>query len=160
MADPPAQLLVMSASYAVRGNRAAEAQELAERALACDPYPPPMEICNVLIFVLRLVECYDTLQRLCEDLLAVARRRGAMQELVGISLFRASALCDCGVVADAEADARWALERADEVHRMHAVSEVIRVLIERDELDEAEGALEQCVDSLSSHSIRVVPFLT
>ena len=128
VADPPAHLLVMSASYTARGNRAAEAQELAERALACEPYPPPMEICNVLIFVLTLVECYDTLQRLCEDLLAAARRRGAMQELVGISLFRASAWCDCGALADAEADARWALERADGVHRIHAVSEVIRVL--------------------------------
>ena len=159
VADPPAHLLVMSASYAARGNRAAEAQELAERALACEPYPPPMEICNVLIFVLRLVECYDTLQRLCEDLLAAARRRGAMQELVGISLFRASAWCDCGALADAEADARWALERADGVHQIHAVSEVIRVLVERDELDEAERVLEQCVDPLASHSIRVVPFL-
>ena len=159
VADPPAHLLVMSASYTARGNRAAEAQELAERALACDPYPPPMEICNVLIFVLRLVECYDTLQRLCEDLLAAARRRGAMQELVGISLFRASAWCDCGALADAEADARWALERADGVHQIHAVSEVIRVLVERDELDEAERVLEQCVDPLASHSIRVVPFL-
>jgi DNA-binding CsgD family transcriptional regulator len=159
VADPPAYVLVMSASYAARGNRAAEAQELAERVLACDPYPPPIEICNVLVFVLRVVECYDALQQLCEDLLAAARRRGAMQELVGISLFRASASCDCGALADAEADARWALERADGVHRIHAVSEVIRVLVERDELDEAEGVLEHCVDPLASHSIRVVPFL-
>ena len=41
VADPPAHLLVMSASYAARENRAAEAYELAERALACEPYPPP-----------------------------------------------------------------------------------------------------------------------
>ena len=40
VADPPVYLLVMSANDAARGNRAAEAHELAERALACEPYPP------------------------------------------------------------------------------------------------------------------------
>jgi DNA-binding CsgD family transcriptional regulator len=159
LADPPAPLLVMLANYAARRNRAAEAHELAERALACEPYPPPLDICNVLVFVLTLVECYDAVQRLCEELVVIARRRGAMQELVGISLFRASASCECGALADAQADARWALERADGVNRMHAVSEVIRVLIERDELREAEDVLEQCVDPLASRSIRVVRFL-
>ena len=61
-----------------------------------------------------------------------------MQETIGISVSRASASCDCGALADAEADARWALERAEGVRRMHAVSEVIRVLIERDALEAAE----------------------
>ena len=159
LADPPAPLLVMLANYAARRNRAAEARELAERALACEPYPPPLDICNVLVFVLTLVECYDAVQRLCEELVVIARRRGAMQELVGISLFRASASCECGALADAQADARWALERADGVNRMHAVSEMTRVLIERDELREAEDVLEQCADPLASRSIRVVRFL-
>ncbi len=159
VADPPVYLLVMSANDAARGNRAAEAQQLAERALACEPYPPPLDICNVLIFVLTLVECYDAAQRLCEDLLAAARRRGAIHELVGISVFRASATCDCGALANAEADARWALERAQGVHQMHAVTEVVRVLIEQDELDQAEDVLGQCVDPLASRSIRVVRFL-
>ena len=49
LADPPVYLLVMLAYYAARTNRAAEAQELAERALACEPYPPPLDICIVLI---------------------------------------------------------------------------------------------------------------
>ena len=120
---------------------------------------PPLDICNVLIFVLTLVECYDAAQRVCEDLLAAARGRGAMHELVGISVFRALATCDCGGLADAEADARWALERAQGVHQMHAVTEVVRVLIEQDELDPAEGVLGQCVDPLASRSIRVVRFL-
>ena len=159
LADPPAPLFVMLANYAARRNRADEAHELAERALACEPYPPPLDICNVLVFVLTLVECYDVVQRLCEELVVIARRRGAMQELVGISLFRASASCECGALADAQADARWALERADGVNRMHAVSEMTRVLIERDELREAEDVLEQCADPLASRSIRVVRFL-
>ena len=81
-------------------------------------------------------------------------RRGAMQEMVGISAVRASASCDCGALADAEADARWALERAEGVRRMHAVSEMIRVLIERDELEAAEDVLEQFADPRASRSVR------
>ena len=42
---------------------------------------------------------------------------------------------------------------------MLAVSEVIRVLIERNELDGAEAVLQQCPAPLSSRSIRVVAFL-
>ena len=157
--DPPVTLLVVLAWYAARKNRAVEARELAERALACEPYPPPLEICMYLIVTLTLVECYDTVERLCEDLLAAARRRGAMQELAVISVFRASAWCDRGALADAEADARWALERAKGVHRMHAASEVIRVLIERDALEEAEHELDQVSDPLTSRSDEVVRFL-
>ena len=159
LADPPVYLLVMLADHAVRGNRAAEARELGERALACEPYPPPLDICTVLIWTLTLIECYEKLERLCEDLLVAARRRGAMQETVGILVTRASALCDRGALADAEADARWALERAEGRRRIHAVTEVIRVLIERDELDQAQDALGQWADPLTSRSVDVVPFL-
>jgi DNA-binding CsgD family transcriptional regulator len=159
LANPPVHMLVMLASYAARANRAAEARELAERALACEPYPPPLEICNVLLVALTFVECYDTLQRFCGDLLAAARRRGAMQETIGFSLSRASASCDRGALADAEADARWALERAEGVRRMHAVSEVIRVLVERDAFEAAEHELEQLVDPCASRSSEVVRFL-
>jgi DNA-binding CsgD family transcriptional regulator len=158
-ANPPVHVLVMLASYAARANRSAEAQELAERALACEPYPPPLEICNLLIVVLALVECYDALQRLCEDGLVAARRRGAMPEMVGFSASRASASCDCGALAEAEADVRWALERAEGVRRIHAISEVIRVLIERDALGEAQNALEQVAELHASRSVDVVRFL-
>jgi DNA-binding CsgD family transcriptional regulator len=157
--NPPVTLLVVLAWYAARKNRAVEARELAERALACEPYPPPLEICMYLIVTLTLVEWYDALERLCEDLLAAARRRGAVQELAVISVFRASAWCDRGALADAETDARWALERAKGVHRMHAVGEVIRVLIERDVLEEAEHELDQVPDPLTSRSDEVVRFL-
>ena len=157
--DPPVTLLVVLAWYAARKNRAGEARELAERVLAYEPYPPPLEICMYLIVTLTLVECYDAVERLCEDLLAAARRRGARQELAAILVFRASAWCDRGALADAEADARWALERAEGVHRMHAVSEVIRVLIERDALGEAEHELDQHPDPLTSRSDEAVRFL-
>ena len=154
LADPPVELLMMLAYHAARANRAAEAEELADRALACEPYPPPREI-NMLIAALTLIERYDVLQRLCEDLLASARRRGAMQELAGISAWRAGAWYNRGALADAEADARWALEHAEGVQRIRAVAELIRVLIERDELEEAEAALEQFVDPRTSSSIEV-----
>jgi DNA-binding CsgD family transcriptional regulator len=160
VADPPVHVLVMLAQYAARTNRATEAQELAERALACRPYPPPFEICNVLIVTLTLVECYDALQQLCQDMLAAARRRGAMQETLGILVCRATAACDRGALADAEADARWALERAEGVRRIHAVSEVIRVLIERDELEAAEDVLGHCADPRATGSAEAVRYLS
>jgi DNA-binding CsgD family transcriptional regulator len=158
VADPPLYLLVMMGYYAARTNRATEARELARRALACE-HPPPLDICIFLIVTLTLVEWYDAQQRLCEDLVAAARQRGAIQELAAISVFRASASSDRGALADAEADARWTLERTAGAHRMHAVSEVIRVLIERDAVEAAEHELEQCVDPRESRSDEVVRFL-
>jgi len=159
LADPPVYLLMTMAYYAPRRNRADEAQELAERALECEPYPPPLNICLVLIVTLTIVESYDALQRLCEDLLAAARRRGAMREAIAILVCRASAWCDRGALADAEADARWALEGAEGVHRMHAISELIRVLTERDELEAAEDELARLGDPRASRSDEVVRFL-
>jgi tetratricopeptide (TPR) repeat protein len=82
-----------------------------------------------------------------------------MQELAAILVFRAFAWSDAGALADAVADARWTLERAQGAHRMHAVSELIRVLIERDALDAAEQELEQFPDPCGSRSDEVVRFL-
>jgi DNA-binding CsgD family transcriptional regulator len=159
LTDPPLDLLVTLAYNAARANRADEAQELAEQALACEPYPPPFSIINPLMNALMLVECYDRLQQLCEDVLTSARHRGAIQELAGISVWRAAAAYDCGALADAEADARWALEHGAGVHRIRAVADLIRVLIERDELQEAEDVLEQFGDPRGSRSIEVPRFL-
>jgi DNA-binding CsgD family transcriptional regulator len=156
---PSIYLLVTLAYCAARENRAAEAQELIERALEHESYPPPLEGCVFVLVTLNLVECYEELYRVCEDLLASARRRGALQELAAISAFRASASCDRGALADAEADARWALERAEPIHRMHAISELVRVLIEQDELEAAEYELEQLGNPLESRSDEMVRFL-
>jgi DNA-binding CsgD family transcriptional regulator len=159
LTDPPLDLLVMLAYNASRANRVDEAQELAERALACEPYPPPFSIINPLMNALMLVECYDRLQQLSEDVLKSARHRGAIQELAGISVWRAAAAYDCGALADAEADARWALEHGAGVHRIRAVADLVRVLIERDELEEAEDVLDQFGDPRASRSIEVPRFL-
>jgi DNA-binding CsgD family transcriptional regulator len=157
---PPVNVLVSLAWHAAEvNNHATEAQELAGRALSCEPYPPPLEHAEPLIAALTLVECYEEVQRLCADMLAAARRRGAIQELVGISAWRAGASYDRGELADAEADARWALELATGVHRIRAVADLTRVLIERDELDEAADVLEQIVDPGASRSVEVPRFV-
>jgi DNA-binding CsgD family transcriptional regulator len=157
--DPPVHLVVTLAYYATRKSRAADAQELAERALACEPYPPSLEISSVLVATLTALERYDALQRLCEDLLAAARRHGAVKATIAILVSRASALCDRGALADAEADVRWVLERTDAVHRLHAVSELVRVLTERDMMDQAQDELERFGDPRPSRSDEVIRFL-
>jgi DNA-binding CsgD family transcriptional regulator len=159
VAEPSVYLLVTLAYGAARANRANEAQELAERALDRDAYPPPLEICIIVLATLTLVESYGELYRVSGDLLASARRRGARQELAAISVFRASASCDRGALADAEADARWALEHAEPIHRMHAISELARVLIEHDELETADHQLSQVGDPRESRSDEMVRFL-
>ena len=159
LTHPPVSLLVIAAWHALGvDNCAAEAQELAERALASERYPPP-PIGVALLGVLLRLECYDALQRLCDDLLRSARRRGAIQDLAGISAWRAGASYDCGALGDAEADARWVLDQGAGVYRMRALAELIRVLIERDELQEAEDAVDPLVDPRTSSSLEVPPFL-
>ena len=156
---PPVELLVTLAYDASRTNRADEAQELAERVLACEPYPPPLWTINPLMNTLMLVECYDRLQQLSEDVLKSARDRGAIQELAGISVWRAAASYDRGALADAEADARWALEHGAGLLRVRAVADLARVLIDRDELQKAENVLDQFGDPRVSRSIDVPRFL-
>ncbi|MEA2197015.1 MAG: hypothetical protein QOJ25_1066, partial [Solirubrobacteraceae bacterium] len=134
--DPPAHLLIMLASYAARSNEAGEAQALTERALSSHPYPPPRELAIALIYLLTMVERYDAVQRLSDDLIAAARRQGAMQELIVLSSLRSWASAERGDLADAEAEARWALERARGIGHTQVVSAMLRVLVERDALDE------------------------
>ncbi|MBV8998706.1 MAG: AAA family ATPase [Solirubrobacterales bacterium] len=153
LTQPPVSVLMIAAWYALGVEScAAEAQELAERALACEPYLP-------LMGVLLRLECYDALQRLCDDLVKSARRRGSIHDLAAISAWRAGASYDCGALADAEADARWALEQGAGIYRMRALSELVRVLIERDELQEAQDAVDGVVDPCRSGSLEVPPFL-
>ena len=155
----PVQVLLLLANFAARTGRVSEAEALAERVLSSEPYPPPIENASLLIATLAFIERYDALQRLCRDALVVARRRGAIQDAVGILVSRAWALYDCGALADAEADARWALERAEGIHRMHAISDLVRILIERNELDAAERELGRIPDPRDSHLIEVTRLL-
>jgi hypothetical protein len=146
LADPPVDLLVTLAFNAARANRADEAQELAERALASEGYPPPLAVSGAIMVTLGVLECHDALERLCGDLLEIAHRGGAIRELAQISIHRAWASYERGALADAEADARWAVEHAEGVNRLHAVAELLKVLIEHDELKAAEDVLERSVE--------------
>ena len=159
IADLPLYTLVTLCNHAARTGRADEAERLAELALGREPYPPPLEIAVGLIAPLILIESYDRASRLCEDLMTVGRHRGAMQEMAGISALRASASANRGALADAEADARWAFERAEGVYRLQAGSETVRILVERDALDEAEHELQRLGDRLGSHSVEVARLL-
>lgn len=159
LTDPPLYLVVMLSNYCARLGRAADAEALVRRALAYEPYPPPLDIALALIAPLTLIENYELQQRLCDDLFAAARHRGAMQEMIGICALRASAAANRGALADAEADARWALERAEGIYRMQAAGELIRLLVERDALSEAEEQLAQITDPLASRSVEVARLL-
>jgi DNA-binding CsgD family transcriptional regulator len=157
--EPPVHLLVLLLNYAARQGHAAEARELTELVMASDSYPPPGDIAVAAIGPVIMLEAYDLLDRICEDLFAAALGRGALREMVGISVLRASGSNNRGQVADAEADARWALERAEGIHLHHAVSELVRILIERDELDEAERVLDTVEVPGRSHSIEAARLL-
>ena len=157
-AEPPAALLAALANVAMRRQQPERAQRLVDRALA-GSYPPPLDACTAMIATLIALESHDTLERLCADLLADARRRSALQETAGIASFSAWAMYRRGELADAEAQARWAVERATGIYALHAVAQLIEPLIERDLLDEAEGELGRVADPLASRSINVTTFL-
>jgi tetratricopeptide (TPR) repeat protein len=91
--------------------------------------------------------------------LSVARRRSALQEAVAIAGFSAWAMHRRGELADAEARARWALERATGINAIQAVSQLIEALVDRDALGEAEQHLQRLADPLASHSILATNYL-
>ena len=157
--DPPVHLLVAVAHVAVRRAQSpAEAERLVERALACTPYPPPLDTCTPIIMTLLGLESFGILQRLCDDMLTAARRRAAVQELVGIASLSAWVLHWRGELADAEAQARWALERGAGIFATGALALLIETLIERDALEEADMELARAAP-LDSHSIAVPTYL-
>jgi DNA-binding CsgD family transcriptional regulator len=126
---------------------AARGAALAEAALAGGALVggrDPLPICfaaSALIFSDRLVEA----RQVWSDTLAEARRKGSLLMFSFASLFRSHVAWRLGSVAEAEADARAALEltgvREGPFGLPFAVAGLIDALIERGELDEAERAL-------------------
>jgi DNA-binding CsgD family transcriptional regulator len=159
VSEPPAVLLAVLANVAMRRQQPQLAQRLVERLLGPEYHPLPLDAATATIATLIALESHDTLRRLCDDLLAAARHRSALQETVGIASFSAWAMYRRGELADAEAQARWAAERATGVYVPHAVAQLIEPLIERDCLDEAETELGRLTEPLASHSINVTTFL-
>ena len=160
LVDPPVSLLAALALYAAQSRcPAGEAESLAERALACEPYPPPLDIPTVILPALVIVERYDLVERVSEDFLAAARGRSAIQELTSITAHRAWALHDSDALADAEAHARWVLERTSSVARWHALAITISVLIERDAVQEAQAELARVPPPRELTTVTLVPYL-
>lgn len=159
----PVRVLVAAAQVTIRRTQSADAAHraewLVEQVLARKPYPPPLVVCPSIIAVLNGLEAFGTLRRLCDDILTAARRHSAMQELIGIAGFYAWALYRQGELADAEAQARWAVERATGIYAYGALAHLIETLIDRDALADAEAELARMTPPLDSHSIMVVPFL-
>ena len=159
-ADPPARVLVAIAHAEMRRAQAAdEVERLLERALAREPYPPRPNASAAIIVTLLGLEAFGTLQRLCDDMLRAARRRSAVQELIGVASFWAWALYRCGELADAEVQARWALEHASGIWAIDALAHLVETLVERDALDDAAAELRRMAPPLASHTVVVAAYL-
>ena len=158
-ADPPARVLVAIAHAAMRrGSPPDEALQLIERVLAREPSPRPNASASIIVTLLGL-EAFGTLQQLCDDMLRAARRRSAVQELMGVASFLAWASYRRGELADAEAQARWAVEHATGIWAIDAPAHLVETLVERDELDEAAAELGRIAPPLTSHTVVVAAYL-
>jgi DNA-binding CsgD family transcriptional regulator len=91
--------------------------------------------------------------------MAAARRRAALREMVAIASFSSWALCRMGALADAEAQARWALESATGIYALDSLAHLVEILVERDATDAAEAELARLEPPEASHSIMMVTFL-
>ena len=157
-ADPPARVLVVMAHAAMRRARCPdEAQHLIERVLAREPSPRPNASASIIVTLLGL-EAFGTLQQLCDDMLKAARR-SAVQELMGVASFLAWASYRRGELADAEAQARWAVEHAIGIWTIDALAHLVEILVERDELDDAAAELGRMAPPLTSHTVVVAAYL-
>jgi DNA-binding CsgD family transcriptional regulator len=92
---------------------------------------------------LTFAERYEEALRRFDDALADARRLGSLPHVLGLSCYRALAHLRIGNLADAEADARVALEtgpRLPGVHAAVALAVLLETLAERGQLEAAEAA--------------------
>jgi DNA-binding CsgD family transcriptional regulator len=99
------------------------------------------------------------LQRLCDDMLRDARRRSAVQELIGVATFSAWALYRRGELSDAEVQARWAVEHATGIWAIDALAHLVETLTERGALDDAAAELRRMAPPLTSHTVVVAAYL-
>jgi DNA-binding CsgD family transcriptional regulator len=159
-ADPPARVLVVIAHAAGRRARPPdEAVQMVKRALAREPYPPRPNASAAIVVTLLGIEAFGMLQQLCDDMLRAARRRSAVQELIGVASFWAWALYRRGELADAEVQARWALEHAAGIWAIDALAHLVETLVERDALDDAATELQRMAPPLASHTVVVAAYL-
>jgi DNA-binding CsgD family transcriptional regulator len=95
---------------------------------------------------LTFAECYEEALRRFDEALADARRLGSLPHVLGLSCYRAFRHLRVGNLADAEADARVALEtgpRLPGVHAAVALAVLLETLAERGQPEAAEAANER-----------------
>jgi DNA-binding CsgD family transcriptional regulator/Tfp pilus assembly protein PilF len=147
--DVPSSVFGMLAVAAGNANEPADVvARLALRALdgapkvlpeAVDRPPFFYHACNALAFAERYEEALSRF----DEALADARRLGSLPHVLGLSCYRALHHLRVGNLADAEADARVALEtgpRPPGIHAAVAVAALLETLAERGELEAAEAA--------------------
>jgi DNA-binding CsgD family transcriptional regulator len=147
--DIPSSVFGTLAVAAVTANEPAEdVARLALRALqgapkllpeAVDRPPFFYHACNALAFAERYEEALSRF----DEAIADARRLGSLPHVLGLSCYRALLHLRLGNLADAEADARAALEtgpRLPGIHAAVALAALIETLAERGDLQAAEAA--------------------
>jgi tetratricopeptide (TPR) repeat protein len=135
MANEPAETVARLAFRALDG-----APKLLPEAV--DRQPFFYHACNALAFA----ERYDDALSRFDEAIADARRLGSLSHVLGLSCYRALPHLRMGNLADAEADARVALEtgpRPPGIHAAVALAVLIETLAERGELEAAEAANER-----------------
>jgi DNA-binding CsgD family transcriptional regulator len=149
--DPgvPPSVFGMLAIAATMANEPAEtAARLALRALDGAPKLLPEAVDRPPFFyhaciALTFAERFDEALRRFDDALADARRLGSLPHVLGLSCYRALVHLRTGNLADAEADARVALEtgpRLPGIHAALALAVLLETLAERGQLEAAEAA--------------------
>ncbi|MBV9193239.1 MAG: AAA family ATPase [Solirubrobacterales bacterium] len=148
-ADTPSSVFGTLAFAAVMANEPTEtAARLALRALEGAPNLLPEAVDRPPFFyhaciTLTLAERYEEALPRFDDAIADARRLGSLPHVLGLSCYRALAHRGIGNLADAEADARVALEtgpRPPGFHAALALAVLLETLAERGEFDTAEAA--------------------
>ena len=150
--DIPSSVFGPIAVAAVMANEPAETvARLAFRALEGAPklLPEPVDrppffyhACNALA----LAERYDDALSRYDEAITDARQLGSLPHVLGLSCYRALIHLHLGNLADAEADARVALEtspRPPGIHAAVALAVLLETLAERGQLEAAEAANER-----------------
>jgi DNA-binding CsgD family transcriptional regulator len=151
-AEIPSSVFGTLAIAASMANEPAETvARLALRALEGAPKLLPEAVDRPPFFyyaciALTLAERYEEALPRFDDALADARRLGSLPHVLGFSCYRAFVHLRIGNLADAEADARIALEsgpRPPGFHACRALAVLLETLAERGELEAAETANER-----------------
>jgi DNA-binding CsgD family transcriptional regulator len=143
-----ALLASLAMQHVLSGAPAGEAADLAARALdhglLAEQTADSATLYDAL-YALIVAGRLDFAERVCDDAIADARARGSRFGFALASCFRSDLDYRRGRIAEAEADARAAIEAADEAgwrFADYALAFLIDALIELDQVDEASMILE------------------